>query len=137
MYHQHLSKIRIRKKINTSFEPLPCCSALPILKVFNLSRASPPLCLIFYPNLFLLRGTQVLIAPFHAHLLFSTLRLYKIAQETVSLKRHKLCMLPLKLCIKYLNDLHFAHSSFLRTRGDHNIPWSRHTLSLSSQRDIN
>jgi hypothetical protein len=83
------------------------------------------------------RGTPVLIAPFLAYLLFSTLRLYKIAQETISLKRHKLCVLPLKLCIKYLNDLHFAHSSFLRTRGDHNIPWSRHTLSLSSQRDIN
>jgi hypothetical protein len=40
-------------------------------------------------------------------------------------------------CIKYLNDLHFAHSSFLRTRGHHNISWSRHTLSISSQRDTN
>jgi hypothetical protein len=83
------------------------------------------------------RGTQVLIAPFLAHLLFSTLRLHKIAQDTINLKRHKLCVLPLKLCIKYLNDLHFAHSSFLWTRGDHNIPWSRHTLSLSSYTDTN
>jgi hypothetical protein len=41
------------------------------------------------------------------------------------------------LCIKYLNDLHFAHSSFFRARGDHNIPWSRHTLSLSSHKDAN
>ena len=88
-------------------------------------------------NFLTYRGTQVLIAPFLAHLLFSTLRLYKITQETISLKRHKLCVLPLKLCIKYLNDLHFAHSSFLRTRGDHNIPWSRHTLSLSSHKDAN
>jgi hypothetical protein len=76
-----------------------------------------------------------MIAPFLAHLLFSTLRLYKITQETISLKRHMLCVLPLKLCIKYLNDLHFAHSSFLRTRGDHNISWSGHTLSILSQRD--
>ena len=88
-------------------------------------------------NFLTYRGTQVLIAPFLAHLLFSTLRLYKITQETISLKRHKLCVLPLKLCIKYLNDLHFAHSSFLRTRGDHNIPWSRHTLPLSSHKDAN
>jgi hypothetical protein len=42
-------------------------------------------------------GTQVLIAPFLAHLLFSTLRLYKIAQETISLKRHKLRVSPPKL----------------------------------------
>jgi hypothetical protein len=82
-------------------------------------------------------GTQVLIAPFLAHLPFFTLRLYKITQETISLKRHKLCVLPLKLCIKYLNDLHFAHSSILRTRGDHNISWSRHNLSISSQGDTN
>jgi hypothetical protein len=39
-------------------------------------------------------GTQVLIAPFLAHLLFSTLRLYRITQEIVSLKGHKLCVLP-------------------------------------------
>jgi hypothetical protein len=82
-------------------------------------------------------GTQVLIAPFLAHLLFSTLRLYRITQETVSLKRHKLCVLPLKLCIKYLNDLHLAHSSFLGTRGDHNIPLSRHNISIASQKDTN
>jgi hypothetical protein len=81
-------------------------------------------------------GAQVLIAPF-AHLPFFTLRLYRITQETVSLKRHKLCVLPLKLCIKYLNDLHFAHSSVLRTRGDHSIPWSRHNISISSQKDTN
>jgi hypothetical protein len=56
-------------------------------------------------------GTQVLIAPFLAHLPFSTLRLYRITQETVSLKRDKLCVLPLKLCIKSLNDLHLSHSS--------------------------
>ena len=90
-----------------------------------------------YTNYSTCGGTQVLIAPFLAHLPFSTLRLYMITQETISLKRHKLCVLPLKLCIKYLNDLHFAHSSFLRTRGDHNISWSRHTLSISSQRDTN
>ena len=76
-----------------------------------------------------------MIAPFLAHLLFSTLRLHKIAQDTISLKRRKLCVLPLHLCIKYLNNLHFAHSSFLRTRGDHNISWSRHTLTISTQRD--
>jgi hypothetical protein len=77
-------------------------------------------------------GTQVLITPFLAHLPFSTLRLYRITQETMSLKRHKLCVLPLKLCIKYLNDLHLAHSSILRTRGDHNIPWFRHNISIAS-----
>jgi hypothetical protein len=82
-------------------------------------------------------GTQVLIAPFLAHLSFSTLRLYKITQETISLKRHKLCVLPLKLRIKYLNDLHLAHSSVLRTRGDRNIPWSRHNISIASQKDTN
>jgi hypothetical protein len=82
-------------------------------------------------------GTQVLIAPFRAHLPFSTLRLCRITQETISLKRHKLCVLPLNLCIKYLNDLHFAHSSILRTRGDHNIPWSRHNISIASQKDTN
>jgi hypothetical protein len=80
-------------------------------------------------------GTQVLIAPSLIHLPFFTLRLYRITQETVSLKRHKLCVLPLKLCIKYLNDLHLAHSSVLRTRGDHNIPWSRHNISIASQED--
>jgi hypothetical protein len=74
-------------------------------------------------------GTQVLIAPFLAHLPFSTLRLYRITQEPVSPKRHKLCVLPLKLCIKYLNDLHLAHSSVLRTRGDHTIPWSRQYIN--------
>jgi hypothetical protein len=79
-------------------------------------------------------GTQVLIAPFLAHLLFSTLRLHKITQETISLKRHKLCVLPLNLCIKYLNNLHFAHSSFLRTRGDYTISWSRHTLNFITKR---
>jgi hypothetical protein len=79
-------------------------------------------------------GTQVLISPFLAHLLFSTLRLYKIAQETISLKRHKLCVLPLNLCIKYLNNLHFAHSSFLGTRGDYNISWSRRTLNFITKR---
>jgi hypothetical protein len=79
-------------------------------------------------------GNQVLIAPFLAHLPFSTLRLYRITQEIVSLKRHKLCVLPLKLCIKYLNDLHFAHSSVLKTRGDHSIPWSRHNISIASQK---
>jgi hypothetical protein len=42
-------------------------------------------------------GTQVLIAPFLAHLSFSTLRRYRITQETVSLKRHKLCVLPPKV----------------------------------------
>jgi hypothetical protein len=42
-------------------------------------------------------GTQVLIAPFLAHLPFYTLRLYRITQETVSLKRHKLCVLPPKV----------------------------------------
>jgi hypothetical protein len=46
-------------------------------------------------------------------------------------------VLPLKLCNKYLNDLYFAHSSILRTGGDHNISWSRHNLSISSQRDTN
>ena len=62
-------------------------------------------------------GTQVLIAPFLAHLPFSTLRLYRITQKkTVSLKRHKLCVLPLKLCIKYLNDLHLVRSSVLRSK---------------------
>jgi hypothetical protein len=75
-----------------------------------------------------------LIVPFLAHLPFSTLRLYRITQNTVSLKRHKLCVLPLKLCIKYLNDLHLAHSSILRTRGDHNIPWSRHNIQLHHKR---
>ena len=85
-------------------------------------------------NFLTYRGTQVLIAPFLAHLLFSTLRLYKIAQETVSLKSHKLCVLPLKLCIKNLNDLHFAHSSFLRARGDHNVPWSRQTLNFVTKK---
>ena len=85
-------------------------------------------------NFLTYRGTQVLIAPFLAHLLFSTLRLYMIAQETISLKRHKLCVLPLNLCIKYLNNLHFAHSSFLRTRGDHNISWSRHTRNFITKR---
>jgi hypothetical protein len=58
-------------------------------------------------------------------------------KKQFSLKRHKLCVLPLKLCIKYLNDLHFAHSSILRTRGDHNISWSIHNLSISSQGDTN
>jgi hypothetical protein len=82
-------------------------------------------------------GTQVLIAPFLAHPSFSTLRLYRITQEIVSLKRHKLCVLPLKLCIKYLNDLHFAHSSVLRTRGVHSILWSRHNISIASQKDTN
>jgi hypothetical protein len=82
-------------------------------------------------------GTQVLIAPFLAHLPFSTLRLYRITQETVSLKRHKVCVLPLKLCIKYLNVLHFAHSSVFRTRGDPNIHWSSHNISIASQKDTN
>jgi hypothetical protein len=59
-------------------------------------------------------GNQVLIAPFLAHIPFSTLRLYRITQETFSLKSHKLCVLPLKLCIKSLNDLHIAHSSIPR-----------------------
>jgi hypothetical protein len=44
---------------------------------------------------------------------------------------------PLKLCIKSLNDLHPAHSSILRTRGDHNIPRSRHNISIASQKDTN
>jgi hypothetical protein len=82
-------------------------------------------------------GTQVPIAPFLAHLPFSTLRLYRITQETISLKRHKLCVLPIKLCIKYLNDLHLSHSSILRTRGDHNIPWFRHNISIASQKYTN
>jgi hypothetical protein len=82
-------------------------------------------------------GTQVPIALFLAHLPFSTLRLYRITQETISLKRHKLCVLPIKLCIKYLNDLHLSHSSILRTRGDHNIPWFRHNISIASQKYTN
>jgi hypothetical protein len=88
-------------------------------------------------NYLICGGTQVLIAPFLAHPPFSTLRLYRITPEIVSLKRHKLCVLPLKLCIKYLNDLPFAHSSVLRTRGDHSIPWSRHNISIALQKDTN
>jgi hypothetical protein len=80
---------------------------------------------------------QVLIVPFLAHLPFSILRLYRITQEIVSLKIHKLCVLPLTLCIEYLNDLHLAYSSILRTRGNHNIPWSRHNISIASQKDTN
>jgi ABC-type antimicrobial peptide transport system permease subunit len=83
------------------------------------------------------RGTQVLIALYLAHLPYFILRLYRITQETVSLKRHKLCVLPLKMCIKSLNDLLFAHSSIIRNRGDHNIPWSRHNISIASQKDTN
>jgi hypothetical protein len=83
------------------------------------------------------RGTQVPIAPFLSHLSFSTLRLYRITQETLSLKRHKLCALPLKLCIKSLNDSQTAHSSILRARGDHNIPWSRHNISIAPQKYTN
>ena len=49
-------------------------------------------------------GTQVLIAPFLAHVPFSTLR---------------------------------PHSSILRTKEDHNIPWSRHNISITSQKDTN
>jgi hypothetical protein len=36
-----------------------------------------------------------------------------------------------------LNDLHLAHSSILRTRWDHNIPWSRHNISIALQKDTN
>jgi hypothetical protein len=42
-------------------------------------------------------GTQVLIAPFLVHLPFFTLRLCRITQETISLERHKLCVLPPKV----------------------------------------
>jgi hypothetical protein len=92
------------------------------LEICNCSRLKIPITwLMEVPKSWLL----------HFMLIFSTLRLYKITQEAVS---HKLCVLPLKLCIKYLNDLHFAHSSFLRTRGDYYITWSRHTLNFITKK---
>jgi hypothetical protein len=59
----------------------------------------------------IIKGTKVCIAPHLAQLPFTTLRLHKVTQGIVCLKIQKLYVLPLKMCIKYLNDLHLAHSS--------------------------
>ena len=59
------------------------------------------------------------------------------SRETYSLRQKIYNVLPLDMCIKYLNDSHLAHSSVLKTRGDHNIPWSRHNISIASQTDTN
>jgi hypothetical protein len=75
MYYQHLSKIHIRKKINTSFCTFARMRCTSSLEGISLLGASPHLCLILYPNLFLLlRASYSVVAQDEASILVITKR---------------------------------------------------------------
>ena len=97
------------------------------LEIYNYSRLKIPISwLTEVPKSWLLHFLLIFSFP-----PWDYTRLLK--KQLVSKDTSYVC-LPLNLCIKYLNNLHFAHSSFLRTRGDYNISWSTHTLNFFTKR---